>query len=167
MTHGDGDHSGNGAFLREKYEARIAIHSDESGVVENGDSTISRTKPSFLRSVFNRIVLSLLSPLMRSGKFEPFGPDFTIDEGYDFSEFGFNAIVLHLPGHSKGSIGILTINGDLFCGDLLANMRRPSVNSMVDNQSELKASVERLKNMKINKVYPGHGKPFSMDSLKQ
>jgi glyoxylase-like metal-dependent hydrolase (beta-lactamase superfamily II) len=166
MTHGDGDHSGNGAFLREKYGARIAIHSDESGVVENGDSALSRSKPSFLRRVFNRMVLSLLSPLMRSGKFETFSPDFTIDEGYDFSEFGFNAKVLYLPGHSKGSIGILTNNGDLFCGDLLTNMRRPSVNSMADNQSELKASVERLKNMRIKTVYPGHGKPFSVDSLK-
>jgi glyoxylase-like metal-dependent hydrolase (beta-lactamase superfamily II) len=167
MTHGDGDHSGNGAFIREKYHAKIAIHSNESGVVENGDPTLSRTKPSFLRSIFNKTVLSLLSPLMRNGKFEPFSPDFTIDEGYDFSEFGFKAKVLHLPGHSKGSTGILTTNGDLFCGDLLTNMRRPSVNSMADNHSELKLSVERLKKMKINTVYPGHGKPFSMDSLKQ
>jgi glyoxylase-like metal-dependent hydrolase (beta-lactamase superfamily II) len=168
MTHGDGDHSGNGAYLREKHGAKIAIHSDESAVVENGDATLSRTRPSFLRRVYNRIALALLSPLIKSGKLEPFSPDFTIDEGYDFSEFGFNAKVLHIPGHSKGSIGILTSDGDLFCGDLLVNMRRPSVNSMgVDNQSELKASVERLKNMKINMVYPGHGKPFSMESFKQ
>jgi glyoxylase-like metal-dependent hydrolase (beta-lactamase superfamily II) len=168
MTHGDGDHSGNGAYLREKYGAKIAIHSDESGVVENGDATLSRRRPSFFRRVFNRIVLVLLSPLIRSGKFEPFSPDLTIDEGYDFSKFGFNAKVVHIPGHSKGSIGILTNDGDLFCGDLLINMRRPRVNSMgVDNQPELKASVERLKNMKINMVYPGHGKPFSMESFKQ
>jgi glyoxylase-like metal-dependent hydrolase (beta-lactamase superfamily II) len=168
MTHGDGDHSGNGAYLRKKYGAKIAIHGDESAAVENGDATLSRTRPSFLRRVLNRIVLALLSPLIRSGKFEPFSPDFTIDEGYDFSKFGFDAKVLHIPGHSKGSIGILTSDGDLFCGDLLVNMRRPSVNSTgVDNQSELKASVERLKNMKINMVYPGHGKPFSMESFKQ
>ena len=167
MTHGDGDHSGNGAYLREKYGAKIAIHSDESGVVEHGDTTLSRTRQSFSRRVFNRIVLSLLSPLMRSGKFEQFSPDFTIGEGYDFSGFGFNAKVLHIPGHSKGSIGILTINGDLFCGDLLVNMRGPSANSMADNKSELKNSLERLKNMRINMVYPGHGKPFSMASFKQ
>jgi len=165
MTHGDGDHSGNGAFLREKYGAKIAIHSYESGAVENGDSTLSRTKPPFSRRVFNRIVLSLLSPLMRSGKFEPFSPDFTLDEGYDLSDFGFEAKVLHLPGHSKGSIGIITINNDLFCGDLLTNMRRPSINSMADNKTDLNASVERLKNMRINTVFPGHGKPFAMDSL--
>ena len=165
MTHGDGDHSGNGAFLREKYGAKIAIHSDESGAVENGDSTLSRTKPSFSRRVFNKMVLSFLSPLMRSGKFEPFSPDFTIDEGYDLSDFGFSAKVLHLPGHSKGSIGILTINGDLFCGDLFTNMRRPRLNSMVDNKSELKDSVERLTSMRIGTVLPGHGKPFIMDSL--
>ena len=107
----------------------------------------------------------MLSPLIRSGKFEPFSPDFTIDEGYDLSDFGFSAKVLHLPGHSKGSIGILTINGDLFCGDLFTNMRRPRLNSMVDNKSELKDSVERLRSMRIGTVLPGHGKPFIMDSL--
>ena len=167
MTHGDQDHTGNGAYLREKYGAKIAMHRDEVGVVENGDDTLSRRRRSFLRRVFNRIVLELLSRFARSGKFERFSPDFTIDEGYDFSEYGFNARVLHIPGHSKGSIGILTTDGDLFCGDLLWNRRRPSTHSIMDDQSELKASVERLKSMRINMVYPGHGKPFPMESFTQ
>jgi hydroxyacylglutathione hydrolase len=165
MTHGDQDHTGNGVYLREKYGARIAMYRDESGVVENGDDTMSRRKRSFFRRVFNRIVLELLSLFVMSGKFERFSPDFTIDEGYDFSEYGFDAKVLHIPGHSKGSIGILTADGDLFCGDLLWNRRKPSTHSIVDDQSELKASVERLKSMRINMVYPGHGKPFTMKSF--
>jgi glyoxylase-like metal-dependent hydrolase (beta-lactamase superfamily II) len=165
MTHGDQDHTGNGAYLREKYGAKIAMHRDESGVVENGDDTLSRRRRSLLRRVFSRFVLELLSVLGMSGKFERFSPDFTIDEGYDFSEYGFDAKVLHIPGHSKGSIGILTTDGDLFCGDLLWNRRRPGTHSIVDDQADLKASLERLKSMRINMVYPGHGKPFSMESV--
>jgi glyoxylase-like metal-dependent hydrolase (beta-lactamase superfamily II) len=167
MTHGDRDHTGNGAYLREKYGAKIAMHRDESGVVENGDAALSRRRRSFLRRVFNRAVIELLSLFVRSGKFERFSPDFAIDEGYDFSEYGFDAKVLHIPGHSKGSIGILTTDGDLFCGDLLWNRRRPSTYPGVDDQAELKASVERLKSMRINMVYPGHGKPFLMESFTQ
>jgi glyoxylase-like metal-dependent hydrolase (beta-lactamase superfamily II) len=167
MTHGDQDHTGNGAFLREKYGAKIAMHRDESGVVENEDETLSRRRRSFLRGSFNRAILKLLSLFIRSDKFERFSPDFTVDDGYDFSEYGFNAKVLHIPGHSKGSIGILTGDGDLFCGDLLWNRRRPSTHSIVDDQSELKASVEKLKSIRVNMVYPGHGKPFSMESFTQ
>ena len=167
MTHGDQDHTGNGAYLREKYGAKIAMHRDESGVVENEDETLSRRRRSFLRGSFNRAILKLLSLFIRSDKFERFSPDFTVDDGYDFSEYGFNAQVLHIPGHSKGSIGILTGDGDLFCGDLLWNRRRPSTHSIVDDQSELKASVEKLKSIRVNMVYPGHGKPFSMESFTQ
>lgn len=167
MTHGDQDHTGNGAYLHEKYGAKIAMHSDEADVVEKGDDTLSRRRRSSLRRVFDRAVLGILSLFVNSGKFERFSPDFTIDEGYDFSEYGFDARVLHIPGHSRGSIGILTADGDLFCGDLLWNMKRPSTHSIVDDRSKLVASVERLKSRRVNMVYPGHGKPFTMESLAQ
>jgi hydroxyacylglutathione hydrolase len=167
MTHGDQDHTGNGAILRRRYGAKIAMHRNESGVVENGDDTLSRKRMSLLQRIFSKIVLKVLSLLVRSGRFERFRPDFTIDEGYDLSEYGLDAKALHLPGHSRGSIGILTAAGDLFCGDLLWNMRRPGTHSIVDDPVELKTSVEKLKNLRINTVYPGHGKPFPMESFTQ
>jgi glyoxylase-like metal-dependent hydrolase (beta-lactamase superfamily II) len=134
-------------------------------VVEKGDDTLSRKRRSFLRRAFNRAVLKMLSVFANSGKFDRFSPDFTIDEGYDFSDYGFDARALHIPGHSRGSIGILTAGGDLFCGDLLWNMKKPSTHSIVDDRSELKTSVERLMSMRINMVYPGHGKPFTIEKL--
>jgi len=167
MTHGDQDHTGNGAYLREKYGAKIAMHRDEIPVVEKGDDTLSRKRRPLLRRAFDRAVIVVLPLFVRSGEFERFAPDFTIDEGYDFSEYEFEAKALHLPGHSRGSIGVLTVGGDLFCGDLFWNRKRPSTHSIVDDRSELKASVERLRSMRIGTVYPGHGKPFRMESLTQ
>lgn len=167
MTHGDLDHTGNGAYLREKYGAKIAMHRDESAVVEHGDDTLSRRRRSFPRRTFDKIALKLLSVFARSGKFERFSPDFTMDDGYNLTEYGLDAKVLHIPGHSRGSIGILTTRGDLFCGDLLWNMRKPGTHSIVDDQGELETSVERLKKLKTSMVYPGHGKPFPLESLRQ
>ena len=165
MTHGDQDHTGNGAYLREVYGVKIVMHRNDSGVVENGDDTLSRKKMSFLMGVFSKVILSFLSLLMGSGKFERFHPDLLIDEGFDLSEYGLDAKVLYLPGHSRGSIGVLTKGGDLFCGDLLWNMGKPGTHSMVDDSGEFSASVEKLKSLKINMVYPGHGKPFKMEEL--
>jgi hydroxyacylglutathione hydrolase len=51
-------------------------------------------------------------------------PDVRLNEGYDRSQFDVHASVLSLPGHSKGSMGILTNNGDFLCGDLLENIRQ-------------------------------------------
>jgi hydroxyacylglutathione hydrolase len=163
ITHADSDHSGNAAFLREKYGAKIAIHRGESEVVERGDMLLSRKKRPFL----TRIVL----PFFRLGESDRFKPDFTIEDRYDLSEYGFDAQVLHIPGHSIGSVGILTADGDpsvgsgqaLFCGELLTNTGKPALNSLMDDPAAANASFERLKRLEIQTVYPGHGKPFTME----
>lgn len=46
-------------------------------------------------------------------------PDLHVEEGYDLSGYRFDARVVELPGHSTGSMGILTANGGLFGGDLV------------------------------------------------
>jgi len=37
LTHGDFDHCGNAAYLRKKFGTQIAMHKDDSGMVERGD----------------------------------------------------------------------------------------------------------------------------------
>jgi glyoxylase-like metal-dependent hydrolase (beta-lactamase superfamily II) len=71
--------------------------------------------------------------------------------------------VLHIPGHSKGSIGILTASGELFCGDLLENTAGPALNSIMDDRAAANASVAILESAGVSTVYPGHGKPFPME----
>jgi glyoxylase-like metal-dependent hydrolase (beta-lactamase superfamily II) len=104
----------------------------------------------------------------RFGRSERFKPDFYIEDGYDLSEFGLDAKALHIPGHSKGSIGILTVDGDLIGGDLILQSDksdRPHLNSIIDDSAEAHTSVEKLKGSSINTIYPGHSKSFTMDML--
>jgi hydroxyacylglutathione hydrolase len=155
LTHGDFDHTGNCAYLREKFGTRIAMHHENSRMVERGDIFWNRKKG-------NLLVRGIVNVFFRIRKFKP---DFTIDEGYDLSDYGLNARVLHLPGHSKGSIGILTSGGDLFCGDLFINTNEQELNSIIDDPVEADASAKKVKIYEINTVYPGHGKLFPMSSL--
>lgn len=155
LTHGDFDHTGNCVYLRNKFGAKIAMHNDDSGMVEHGDMFWNRKTGNFLAK-------KIVNVLFRITRFKP---DFTVDEGYDLSEYGLDAKVLYLPGHSKGSIGILTASGDLFCGDLLMNKDKPALNSIIDDPAEAQASVGKLRKLSINTVYPGHGKPFPMHVL--
>jgi glyoxylase-like metal-dependent hydrolase (beta-lactamase superfamily II) len=85
-----------------------------------------------------------------------------VAEGTDLTKYGFGAKVLSIPGHSKGSIGILTSAGDLFCGDLLENTKQPAVNSIKDDMPTAQASIDKLESDKVKTVYPGHGKPFPL-----
>jgi hydroxyacylglutathione hydrolase len=158
LTHGDFDHSGNAAYFRDKFETKIAMHFDDLGMVEQGDMTWNRNKP-------NRVVGALMGWLIRLGESDRFTADIFLKDGDDLSEYGFDATVLELPGHSKGSIGILSTGGDLFCGDLLGNQKRPELWSIIDDPVAAAASLGKLKGLVIETVFPGHGKPFAMEEL--
>jgi hydroxyacylglutathione hydrolase len=156
LTHGDFDHAGNAAYLCEKYCTKIAMHYDDLAMVERGNMFWNRRPPN--------IIIKMITPILFGfGKSKRFTPDLCIEEGYDLSEYGFDARVIYIPGHSKGSIGILTAGGDLFCGDLLTNVDKPVLNSIMDDLEEANTSVEKLKKLRINTVYPGHGKQFPME----
>jgi glyoxylase-like metal-dependent hydrolase (beta-lactamase superfamily II) len=157
ITHGDFDHTGNAAYLRNKFATKIAMHPGESEVVESGNMILSRKNRPFL----SRIILSFF----RLSKSDRFKPDLYVDNGYDLSRYGFDAKVYHIPGHSKGSIGILTTDGGLFCGDLLKNTSKPILNSLIDDLATANVSLEKLKSLEIKTVYPGHGRPFPMELL--
>ena len=129
------------------------MHPDDAGMAKDGDMFVNRKKP-------NAIIKTLLPLFTRFRKSERFTPDILLGDGTGLSEYGFEAKVLSLPGHSKGSIGILTDRGDLF-----ENMKGPKLNALMDDPVSAKASLERLKGMKIGTVYPGHGQPFTMEAL--
>jgi glyoxylase-like metal-dependent hydrolase (beta-lactamase superfamily II) len=158
LTHGDFDHIGNAAYLRKKFGIKIGMHHHDSGMVERGNMFWNRKKSNVLTRMITPI-------LFRFGKSERFKPDLYLEGGDDLSEHGFEAKVLYIPGHSKGSIGILTADNDLFCGDLLESTDKPGLNSIMDDLTEASASFDKLKSLRINTIYSGHGKPFQMEAV--
>jgi hydroxyacylglutathione hydrolase len=158
ITHGHLDHNGNTAYLRERYDAKIAMHSGDSAMAESGD---------MFRDVkgLTTAIVRMLLPLVGMSRYDSFRPDIILEDGHDLSEYGFDARVVHFPGHSKGSIGVLTAGGDLFCGDILGNTGRPAKTTLIDDSAELDASVERLRTLEIKTIYPGHGRPFRMEQF--
>ena len=161
ITHGDADHAGNAAHLRDRYGSPIAMHRAEWPAVERGNMLLSRGRGTLFRRT--SVACCSVSPgCARSDRFEP---DLQLEDGDDLSGHGLDATVLHLPGHSQGSIGVLTADGDLFCGDLLTNLGEPKPNSLVDDPADLEASLDRLRALEIRTVYPGHGKPFGLERV--
>jgi hydroxyacylglutathione hydrolase len=156
ITHGDSDHTGNASYLREKYGTPIALHQGDSGMVIGGNMLYNR-KGNFISR--------LISPFMGLAKNDRFKPDFYVDDGYDLSQYGLDARIIHIPGHSSGSIGIITDEVDLFCGDLLTNTKEPAIGGIIDDKDAAQESIEKLKKMNIKKVYPGHGEPFNWNSF--
>jgi hydroxyacylglutathione hydrolase len=160
LTHGDFDHTGNGAYLRETFGAKVCMHRDDSGMAERGDMFSNRRKG-------NRLIRMLAPVFFGFGTAERFEPDFFLQDGDVLAEYGFDAHVLSIPGHSKGSVAVLTAVGELFCGDLMEDGDKPALNSIMDDPTAADASVEKLKGYPIRTVYPGHGDPFPMELFLQ
>jgi len=159
ITHGDIDHIGNCARLKEEYGAKIAIHEQDAHMCR-GLVKIKRKARTLIAKLIKGF--EKLTNFLRGQKpeFKAFEADVLLHDGQDLGEYGMDARVIHIAGHTKGSIGILTGEGDLFAGDMFVNIARPAHAIFIENRNELIASVEKLKKLNIRKIYPGHGEPF-------
>jgi hydroxyacylglutathione hydrolase len=158
LTHGDFDHSGNCAELQRKYHLKIAMHTGDAGMVKAGMPAKRRSKS------YSGKILVRLTGMMR-GSFHKFQPDILLEDSQDLTGFGLDGRVIYTPGHTKGSIAILTTDGMLFPGDTVANRRKPASADYIQNELELDASLAKLKGLNARTVYPGHGEPFGFEKL--
>jgi len=168
ITHGDIDHIGNCAYFQKEYGLKIAVHEADAWLCTTGKSIQNRKRiSSSLSKIKSSIIRALIvKPLMKKYPLEAFEPDMILADGHDFKKDGFDAKVVHIPGHSIGSIGILTAEGDFFSGDTINNRNKPTVADIIENETALAKSLEKIKSLNIRTIYPGHGKPFARTELK-
>ncbi len=162
LTHGDADHSGGAAALRERYGTPIAMHPGDLENVQTGDMFHNKHVAPITKAIIN-----ILFRLMGMSDFQTFTPDILFEDDQDLSTYGWDARVIHLPGHSKGSIGILSADGHLFCGDQFENTKKPVVNGLGDDSAQMQESERKLRSYGVKMVYPGHGKPFLFSELNE
>lgn len=161
LTHGDSDHADNCAHLQREYGAPVGMHPADVQMVERGDMSLGRKARPDRITAMGRVIglVGRLMSLLGPPPFDRFSPDLFLEDGQSLSLYGLDATIVHLPGHSKGSIGVLTGDGNLFCGDLIYNFFRPGM-VWIDDLPEANASIDRLRALNVGTVYPGHGKAF-------
>ena len=171
LTHGDNDHVANASALRKHFGAKIAMHESDKILVEypsidgamktfNFQSVLYKFAALFIKGKAQKAITQALN------EYEKFTPDILLSDGGNLHEYGFDATVFHLPGHTNGSIAILTSTGDLIAGDLFINTPKPAIIPMGYDFVLLKESVNRVKLMNIQTIFPGHGNPFKLKDLK-
>ena len=158
LTHGDADHTGNALRLQQKYGINIAMHPGDVELVSTG-----KPQKRHSNSLIERFTIWLGSKITRT--FDLFTPDVLLEDEQSLAPYGIDAQIIHTPGHTPGSVCILTANGELICGDTFVNRRKPSSAVIIENDQALKASLEKLGELKIRKILPGHGKPFTGEKL--
>lgn len=154
LTHGHYDHIGHAAKLQEDYGSKIAIHQKDFDKAANGTMDFPKAKGLFSNCIRNTTMKE-----MERAKFIPFNADIVICSQEQIAHYPQMQIV-ELPGHTPGSIGIM-LGGNLFVGDLMMNMPIPTKSWFAEDFDVLAKSIERIKELNIQRIYPGHGTPFS------
>jgi glyoxylase-like metal-dependent hydrolase (beta-lactamase superfamily II) len=153
ITHAHLDHFGSAAALRRCTGASIAIHKADALAMANGETHLGSVRGR------GRLVQALM-PLVRCFlRPEPTQPDHLLIDGQRLDAFGLDAVLLHTPGHTPGSSCLIAAQRYAFAGDLLSTNGRPHAQRYyADNWSLIPSSLDRLKALKPEKTYPGHGR---------
>lgn len=164
LTHSHFDHCGSASEIRDLTGAKIAIHESERDCVEHENVQIPKGV---------NFTGKITQPLIFSFKigFPKFSPDIILDnKPYNLSEFGINGQIIHTPGHTIGSVSVILDSGEAFVGCMAHNgfpfRLKPGLPIYAQDIKDIKENWKTLIDKGITFVYPGHGKAFPIEVIK-
>lgn len=169
LTHSHDDHAGFAADLREKTSCRIIAHKNSIEALKNG--CIMNVGRFLNRQA--RITMSLYNWVKRRD-FEyssvTLNEEDIIIAGDDkdiLKTIGVDGRIVYTPGHTDDGISVILANGDAFVGDAcMSNLSflhyRPIEVCNLDMVFE---SWRKIIENGARTIYPGHGKPFTVEEL--
>ncbi|TFH48529.1 MAG: MBL fold metallo-hydrolase [Bacteroidia bacterium] len=167
LTHSHFDHSGSAREISEFTGAKIAIHESERSFVETGGIIIPKGV-----NTWGKITKAPFFAIFRRVNFPRFTPDILItSELYRLDEYGIKGSIIHTPGHTFGSLSVVLNTGEAFVGCMAHNglpfRFRPGLPIYALDIKTLIMSWRKLIEMDLTMVFPGHGKPFSVDIIRR
>jgi glyoxylase-like metal-dependent hydrolase (beta-lactamase superfamily II) len=151
LTHSHYDHFGNVALIKEKTNAPVAIHRLDAPDLHMGKTALGSV------SIVGTIG-KLLLPVA-----EKFFPphvacaDILLEDGDHLNNFGFDAKVIHTPGHTRGSCTFIIQDSIAFTGDLIVNFPFFSKQCFFANSwSDIDSSIIKLLKHPFSIFYTGH-----------
>ncbi len=156
LTHGHFDHVSSAKYLSKRLNVPIAMSKEDLHIIGNGQASILHA-----HTLFGRIMVFFSQGVLKKSTYSFFTPDVLLEDGQDLSKYGVNAHVVALPGHTKGSIGVLTDEGEFIVGDAMFNIVRPTGSKLYEDREIMEKSVEKIRKSGAKTIYVGHGRPIS------
>lgn len=164
LTHTHFDHAANAARLKEVFQARIIVHRDEAGFLEEGSSPLPQGTILFTRTLLRLVNLHDTS----FKRFEPVEADVTFEDQFDLDQFGLNARIIHTPGHTLGSCSVIIDDEIALVGDAMVGMFRGLIFPPFADDSELLInSWTRLLKTGCSLFLPAHGRGNSRSTVQK
>jgi glyoxylase-like metal-dependent hydrolase (beta-lactamase superfamily II) len=153
VTHSHVDHIMGLETLKKSYNPSIIAHKEESPYVER-----SKESPGF--EGFGGFMVRIFEKMMRISGFK-------VDKEVEDNEEIHEIKVMHMPGHTPGTIALIDIETQaLFCGDIINSDTKnkkilpPKESYALDYTQALKSSIRMLEETSPSVILPGHGPPI-------
>lgn len=154
LTHTHFDHAANSARIKEKYNAKVIVHKDEASYLISGENISIKGTNLVTRLIVNLLAKRILSVT----RFEPCKSNILVDTDFDLSFSGFNAIIMHTPGHTSGSVSVIIDNEIAIVGDTMFGVFKWSVFPPYANDTkQMIKSWGKLLETGCTLFLPGHG----------
>jgi glyoxylase-like metal-dependent hydrolase (beta-lactamase superfamily II) len=166
ITHHHSDHVSFLSKILEETRAKLIIHKKEVEFLANGENTLgqfdSRLIIKILRAIIQPFFNNTFTPVnIRPNDVILYGDDKNI-----LDDLGIEGIILHTPGHTHGSLSVVTSDGNAYVGDCVMNMLLASPEPFVyEDIQEIYKSWEKLEKNGVKKVFPSHGNPISYKKI--
>jgi len=168
LTHAHDDHAGFLEKLLQATDASTIVHKDSPQRLALGHNlSIGGCPTAFAKAFF--------SCLRIAGKGKHEFPAVDVSgraivwdgNGQPLRERGIPLDILALPGHTADSIGLLSDDGDLFCGDAAMNgfpsIKRTTI--WIENLKDYTGSWDSMIRSNAKTIYPSHGRLFPVSDL--
>lgn len=152
LTHSHFDHMGSAYSLSKLLKCSVYSHPEEFDFLKGLKKHEYRGFLGTLAKIYERIKKPKYLEEIKS-----------VEELEDLE-------IIHLPGHTPGSIAIL-FESSLICGDLVRGgglfSKEPglSSNNFNWNSEEYKKSLKKVLKLEFDQLLPGHGKNISRDEF--
>lgn len=160
LTHVHFDHAENAARISEQLGIPVAFHAADEDLFESFDN-----QPLKSYGIVGKTVLGLSLKSLRGSVVKRPSSVIHVKEGDDLSEYGINAKIIELPGHTAGSVGLDIEGTDLIVGDALDNWLFPARGHLYADLNALRHSAEKIRKLGTRKIWYGHGKPSLSSSV--
>jgi glyoxylase-like metal-dependent hydrolase (beta-lactamase superfamily II) len=170
LTHVHDDHAGFLDELVKATGATVVMHAE-------GPERLSEGHNRFVGGSSGRLAKLFVEAMRLFGKGRHEFPAMDVREAKNvlvwdgkrqfFKEMNIGLEIVALPGHTGDSIGLLTDEGSLFCGDASMNgfpsMGRNIV--WIESIDDYRRSWDAMIGSAAHTIYPSHGKPFPKRDL--
>jgi glyoxylase-like metal-dependent hydrolase (beta-lactamase superfamily II) len=153
LTHGHPDHYGSAAALVEATGAQVLAGAADAPVIR-GHATMP-----------DPVLLDWERPIHEVNSVGPAAPPVRVDRELsdgDTLDWGVPARVVHVPGHTPGSIALhLPSSGILFAGDTIANVGRLIPGAFHIDARQAVESFRKQAALDVDTACFGHGDPLT------